>query len=232
VADFLRTQWRDIAGNVKFWIITVILGIFMSVLTVLTHGLRWWQQGALALIYGFMLIWAIGVTVMMARQSEHARSFTQSAAKPEVGTPEQFAAIDKIYKTYDNQLLHETEELFRASAKKCQAGDEREAFLIRSLATITILSFFESTWYSIFASQLAALEQLNMRFLKVEDLHPYFQLNADQRPQYQFESWFGYLKTQVLVRQDGYNVGITVRGREFLKYLVEYGRTAKDKPSL
>jgi hypothetical protein len=232
VAEFFRTQWRDIAGNVKFWIITAILGVFMSALTVLTHGLKWWQQGALALIYGFMLIWAIGVTVLMARQSEQTKSFTQTAAKSEVGTPEQFAEIDRIYKTYDNQLLREMEELFRASAKKCQAGDEREGFLIRSIATVTILSFFESTWYSIFASQLAALEQLNKGILKMEDLHPYFQINVDQRPQYQFESWFGYLKTQVLVRQDGYNVGITVRGREFLKYMVESGRTATDKPLL
>ncbi len=232
MADFLRSQWRDIAGNVKFWVITAILGIFMSALTILTHGLRWWQQGALALIYGFVLIWAIGATVMMARQSEHSGSFAQTAAKSEVGTPEQFAEIERIYKTYDNQLLRETEELFRASARKCQAGDEREGFLIRNLATITILAFFESTWHSIFASQLTALEQLNKGFLKIEDLRPYFQINAEQRPQYQFESWFGYLKTQVLIRQDGYNVGITVRGREFLKYLVENGRTTKDKPAL
>lgn len=61
---------------------------------------------------------------------------------------------------------------------------------------------------------------------------PYYIQEMEKRPQYTFESWFGYLKNQILIRQDGYNVNITVRGKEFLKYLVQYGRTASDKQYL
>ena len=98
------------------------------------------------------------------------------------------------------------------------------------MATVIIVALFDEVWHTIFGSQILALEHLNKAMAKIEDLYPYYQEGLDKRPQYSFESWFGFLKSNVLIRQEGYNIGITVRGKEFLKYLVNIGRTAKDKP--
>jgi len=57
--QFLKTQWRDIAGNVKFWLITVFLGGLMGLVAILTHCLKWWQQAGLATIFGILLACAV-----------------------------------------------------------------------------------------------------------------------------------------------------------------------------
>jgi hypothetical protein len=181
----------------------------------------WWLSGAIVL-----------ATFVIVGQRWHSRGAKIVQATDSAGTVQQLEAIEQVYRTYDNQMLNDTESLFQASANKYRPGDERDGFLIRTLASIAILAFFESTWYSIFASQIKALERLNKEVLKMEDLLPYFQENIDKRPQYSFESWFGFLKQQVLLRQDGHNIMITIRGKEFLRYLVQYGRTWGDKPSL
>jgi hypothetical protein len=141
----------------------------------------------------------------------------------------QFQVVENFYQTYDNQLLRECEDSVRLEAQKRQSAAEREAFLVKTLSAVIILAFFEGTWNVIFGSQIRALELLNKGIAKVEDLRPHYEQDLDKRPQYPFESWYGYLKEQVLIRQDGYNVAITVRGKEFLKYLVQCGRTDSDR---
>ena len=126
-------------------------------------------------------------------------------------------------------MMEEFEAAIRKYVEKYRSGQERDSFFVRSLATVVIVAFFESTWYGIFGSQILALEHLNKTMSKMEDLYPYYQEQLDKRPQYSFESWFGFMKSNLLLRQEGYNIGITVRGKEFLKYLVNSGRTSKDK---
>lgn len=181
----------------------------------------WWLSGGIAL-----------TALMVAGQRWHRRGAKIVQATDSADTAQQLEAIEQVYRTYDNQMLTDVESAFRASANRYKPGDDRDGFLIRTLASMAILAFFESTWYSIFASQIKALERLNKEILKMEDLLPYFQENMDKRPQYSFESWFGFLKQQVLLRQDGHNISITIRGKEFLRYLVQYGRTWGDKPLL
>jgi hypothetical protein len=58
LAWFVR-QWNDIKGNVKY---AVLLGI-LYVLGVLLHGLAWWQQSVLALIFVLVVCWGIAQTL-------------------------------------------------------------------------------------------------------------------------------------------------------------------------
>jgi hypothetical protein len=138
--------------------------------------------------------------------------------------------IDQFYKAHDGPLMEEFEAAIRKYVEKYKSGQEKDSFFVRSLATVIIVAFFDETWNVIFGSQILVLEHLNKTMAKMEDLYPYYQKELDKRPQYSFESWFGFLKNSVLITQDGYNIGITVRGKEFLKYLVNFGRTAKDRP--
>jgi hypothetical protein len=46
---------------------------------------------------------------------------------------------------------------------------------------------------------------------------------------YSFDQWFGYLRSQGLIREDGDAVSITIRGRDFLKFLIDEGRSAKQR---
>ena len=144
--------------------------------------------------------------------------------KPQV----QLSEIDNLHKIHQGLMLQEVEASVAEEAAK-YPNAEREAKLVQHVATLMVVGFFESTWYSIFGSQIRALERLNKGVGKVEDLMPYYVHDSEKRPQYPFESWFGYLKLQVLIRQDEYNINITVRGKDFLKYLVQHGRTASDK---
>ena len=62
-----------------------------------------------------------------------------------------------------------------------------------------------------------------------EALRPFYTLAATQYPEayngYSFEAWLGFLRDQLLVREDGGRLRITVRGREFLTYLTRMGRS-------
>jgi hypothetical protein len=140
------------------------------------------------------------------------------------------AAINDLYGRIDPQLTNETEANLRKQANEVPAGIERETFLVRSLTLSVVYIQFETTWYNIFASQIEALQHLNTTRLKREDLFPYYTAAATADPHiyatYSFDQWLGYLRTQVLIREDGDVISITIRGREFLKYLIDNGRSS------
>jgi hypothetical protein len=139
------------------------------------------------------------------------------------------AQIETFRKNLDPDLLKECEDLIQAEANGYKNAAEREAFLLHGFSTTLLVGFFDVTWHIIFGSQIRALERLNKGTASLEQLRVYYNQHLEKRPQYPFESWFGYMKDQTLLRQDGHNIQITVRGKAFLKYLVQYARTADDK---
>jgi hypothetical protein len=147
--------------------------------------------------------------------------------------PEQFKDVEEFYRTYDNALLRETEDNVRKESVKFQAGNDRERFITRWFAAITIGFYFENVWLRILGSQIRALELLNHHQVTIDELRvPYHDASQKYPIEYTsfpFETWYWFLTTEGLVRQDGLTVSITVRGREFLKSLVQYGRSASDR---
>jgi hypothetical protein len=57
------TQWQDIKGNVKFWVLTVIAGGMVTIAGIITHGLAWQQQAVLLFIFSGLASWAVAATV-------------------------------------------------------------------------------------------------------------------------------------------------------------------------
>ena len=100
----------------------------------------------------------------------------------------QLQIIESFYRGQEGPLLQEVQDSIREELERRKIGNEREVLLIRYLATVLVLGFFEATWYAIFGSQIRALEFLNKGLAKVEGLMPFYNHDLDKRPQYTFEA--------------------------------------------
>jgi hypothetical protein len=56
--NWIVQLWHRIRGNIEATIVLTLLGVAMTVFTILTHGLSWWQQALL-----IVLVWAIYATL-------------------------------------------------------------------------------------------------------------------------------------------------------------------------
>jgi len=159
------------------------------------------------------------------RVSAKAQEQRYVEARPEI------SKVEELAKSFQSPLLTEVEEQVRKSLDAFSKNpEEREKVLIKFLATNQIAVFFERTHFLIFGSQLAALQFLASSPNILEDpdsLRPFYEQakskNSDFYGSYRFESWFSFLQSQLLITQQNQKVGITVRGKEFLKYLIDRG---------
>jgi hypothetical protein len=139
----------------------------------------------------------------------------------------QFKNVDDFYRTYDNVLLRECEDTIRAESNQYQPGADREKFLVRFSASSYITYFFEITWANIFGSQLLALDAINQAPRTIDEVRVYYDTIAAHRPDvfghYSFDSWINFLRTRILIVEQGRIVHLSVRGKEFMKYLVHCG---------
>lgn len=108
--------------------------------------------------------------------------------------------------------------------------EARELFLLKLVAASQISAYFEQIYRLIYGSQIFALHGLagnnESTMTGVEDLRIMYRQGADRGldlSSTSFESWLSFLEWTVLVSRDGDQVGITVRGKEFLKFLIDRG---------
>jgi hypothetical protein len=154
---------------------------------------------------------------------------SQSAPEPQPQAANpirtEFQNIEDFYKTYDNRLLAEAEQVFRNAVSQYRPEDH-EKMLIRICSTIFWIGVFELDYAVSFGSQLRALQVLNTESdgLKVDALKAYFDEGLLTVPEKfrdrSFDMWLGWLRDMVLVLQQLDKVKITVRGHEFLKYII------------
>lgn len=109
-------------------------------------------------------------------------------------------------------------------------ANEREAFLLKFSASCQIALMFEETYRLIYGSQLIALQALaghdKSIMTAVDNLRPFYHQGASMGLNHEsvsFDAWLWFLTHTVLTAREDEQIGITVRGKEFLKYLVERG---------
>lgn len=139
---------------------------------------------------------------------------------------------DELLAELDNQLIVEREELINQEFEErgITQPQERERVLKRYFAAILTGFEFERLYQSIWGSQLTALQAANSlggRALSRQRLEQIFQ-HAQSKwngplEEDTFDRWLGYLSNQGLLQVHQHGGEITVKGREFLKYLVEVG---------
>lgn len=133
---------------------------------------------------------------------------------------------------FENSLLVDQEGLILKELDTRRIDDhaEREMVLVRHLASAYIYARFEHAYHLIFVSQLNMLQALNaVGSSSRETIKPYYDVACLVEPDfysnYSFDQWLNFLITAVLVRTDGDTVSITVAGREFLRFLIQEGRS-------
>ena len=111
-------------------------------------------------------------------------------------------------------------------------AEDRETALVRALASVNILVAFERTNGTIWGSQVAMLRYLNglAQGCGVSDVRPFYDAAKAEYPawyeNYSFEQWLEFLCGSILIVRDHDHIQISVRGREYLKYLITLGRQA------
>lgn len=182
------------------------------------------------------LIFKKSIERLIDRTTKVSKSGLVAANKPQeaVESPKASNVNEFLKKTFDNALLVELEDILKkqVDALNPTSHEERERLLMKLLASILILSIFDSTYYLIYGSQITALQHLN-NFrgdnIPTTELKLFYDAAKNVDPQfyrnYSFDSWLKFLESSLLIKYEGKNVAITIRGKEFLKYLVDQGYT-------
>jgi hypothetical protein len=191
-----------------------------------------WPFVALIFAVFFSLAFWKPIARLIDRTVSVSKKGLQASAPKEQKVESPTSKVDEFLKVYDNQLITESERFIQTHLDSLHPKDssEREKFLLRNFAALTIAWAFDKTYYLIYGSQIVALHYLNDHRnvpLTTKHISPFYEEGVRTFPYLytsdSFEGWLGFLVTTNLVQKNGDDVGITIRGREFLKYLVDQG---------
>ncbi len=229
-----QSHWLDIRGNFKYDLIkkgSLFLGALVIafggfVVHKLSPIIPDWVPFAVVFVLATVAFFWVSSRLSKPTSPSPASQTSNTAITPSHN-------VEDFYRTYDNAILQDFENTIRKESSNYPEGTDRERFLIRSFATALAISAFEFIWVFIYRSQIVMLEALNKNPMKIEQLRPFYDEAAAQNPasyeSYPFTSWLAFLKSRLLIRENGDLVHITVLGREFLKYLIHTARAANDR---
>jgi hypothetical protein len=187
-----------------------------------------------------LLIWTAVTGLLLMLLHVFLRKF-ERGDKPQTGgqwLPEAELALTKTEKTFDFQKFWKVAyasplqpEFERAVVEWLASTPqkEREATLVKFIGSGLVAYMHDTTWWMIFKSQLLALDELNKRVMRREDLKAsFYDQAAEQYPAEfkndTFDRWLSFMKDKVLILElPGDTVGITERGKDFLKHVLHYG---------
>ncbi len=189
----------------------------------------------LGLVFIILLRKAIGTLIFSIRDLKFGglkASITPQSEK----AINQTTAAEEIMRMFDSKLLHEQEFLIKERTKldSLKNDEEKIKFLIRILAATSIMLTFEQIYRSIFNSQILLLEELNCKPEGENSSNLVVFFEETNRlytgiEGFTFDNYIGYLTSQQLIDIKNNTATITLRGREFLTFLVQ---TGKDKNRL
>jgi hypothetical protein len=218
-------QYNDVRGNAKW------AGILALWWIATTYGKRMLQlipNIPTWLVNCFVLVVSLAVFFWLAKSMRSVKSPQQgqlgAVARPSIQETDN---VELVYQTYDNGMLRQAEDNMRTLADKYPPAD-RERFFLRFIASGLLNYIFDVIWLTIYASQIKALQKLNSTTLRREEVRAFYTAAAAEFPKlyekYDFDKWIGYLRTWLLIAEAGDTVAITIRGREFLKNIVQAAR--------
>jgi hypothetical protein len=192
----------------------------------------WWHYAPACLLVIAGVSWLIGRRSKSKGQDQASSSKVQGLVETSPVTSP--IDVDRFFReNYHSPLQMEVEGNVRKMIDS-RPQAERDDFVVRFIANGIVSYLYDTTWWTIYRSQILALQALNKTVLRQEEIKKYYNAAAAQSPSvyanYSFEQWMAYMKGQTLIlEQPGNTVGITVRGRDFLKYMVHHSRSADDR---
>jgi hypothetical protein len=150
-----------------------------------------------------------------------------------VGLESNIKHVEDFYRNTAGDYQSQVERHFERLLAHFVNLEDRLRFLFRANINGVITAFHDATWNWIFRSQLELLQELNTRAMTLTEAKPFFDAAAAANPKLYkgstFEIWLSFLKNHEVVLQDGNVLQITVKGKDFLKYLVLQGKSAKER---
>ena len=232
--DWFARQYEDIKGHYKW----ALLGALWTLIS--------WAGNRLLHLIPHMPDWAVWAIVLLAssivfvslassfekyarQDSNKAQAVTNALMTPSTG----FDADAALKTAYNSSLHDEVENNIRTAGSRKHAN-EREAFYVRLLAIGAVGYTYDVVWAYIFKSQILLLMELNSRTLSPAEVKTFYDKAGsgypDRYAKYSFEQWMEFLRSNLLIiHTPNGMVGITVRGKDFLKYLIHWGRSADQR---
>jgi len=192
-----------------------------------------WASFAALLVSGSLLLVIEGRIQRAAKSPEQAAQ--QGVANALIAPPTAPGSLDAgpfLNSAYTSPMQPEIENRVRMAAFQTQPNDH-EGFYVRLIAVGLVQFSYDMTWANLFKSQLLMLLELNRKgFMPVSEAKTYYDSAASETPiiyeNYSFEQWLGFLNGK-LIRHPSEMLEITVQGKDFLKYLVHWGRYADSR---
>lgn len=235
IKKFIRDRWEDIRGHLIWQILVWIFGgglvaaIVQAVRSVRQLPFEWWFVGVVFLISALAL--AV-VTLLAGRKPMSQQSPIQTTPVLPVQPAINLSAAEFFRTAYYSNLTVEVEKNIRLAAAQDQPND-REGFLAKFIGVGVVMYAHDQTWAYIYKSQLFMLTELNQKggIMPLPAAKLYYDKAADECPEvyanYSFEAWMEFMKgQQLIIQHPSAMLEITVRGKDFLKYLTHWGRLA------
>jgi hypothetical protein len=129
---------------------------------------------------------------------------------------------------YVSTMYQEIETNTRAAAH-LNSPNDHEAFYLKLIALGLPALMYDVVWAYIFKSQVSALMEINRQNTPVAQVKQFYDKAAlefpDRYANYSFDQWMDFIKGyQLVIHHPSGMVEITVRGKDFLKYLTHWGR--------
>ena len=236
--SWLGKQYADIKGNAKWDAIKLIAGLAIGAAYLLLQKIRhleydWWVAGGLFIV-SIILIFYLGRDRKEGAKSLQSPSRDNTPNTAVAVNPNQPFNAGEFFRTayYSPQLQAETEQRFRNAANQEQPN-ERESFYLKFISAGLLMYNYDTIWLSIYRSQLEALLDINRNngILPLARVRTHFDqaeaANSElfKKSNTTLDIWLAFLTSrQLLIRHASDMIEITIGGKDFLKYLLHWGR--------
>jgi hypothetical protein len=192
-----------------------------------------WPGVALIIAVTAMVLFRKQIGSFIIRAKSISRVGIETFDPPQGQSINQSSGLEEFMKTFDNPLIIQVEESIKAGliTLKIESSTDREKALVRDLARVNLILHFERAYGIMWASQLNLLRKLNSKPLGIlfNEGQEYYnqgkELYPDWYGNYRYEDWINFLVSFKLVEIDGQMLHLTLAGREFLKYIIDIGKT-------
>lgn len=146
--------------------------------------------------------------------------------------PGTFNSVEFFRTAYYSSLQDVGANSYMAEAERVRPND-RESFYLDVLSVGTIQSMYDTLWWLSYRSQIRGLTVLNAAqgILPIDEFRKSFDQAETEfaddyaRLQIKFEDWLKFMLENDLLKVHPSNmVEITLKGKDFLKYLLHHGR--------
>jgi len=240
--SWVGRQYNDIRGNAKWDAIKLVAGVVIAAAYLLLQKIRhleydWWVAGGLFALSIILFFYAGRTRKAGGQQLQNASTGkTNPAITVNPGQP--FNAKEYFRISYYSPAVQaEIEARMRNAANQEQPND-REGFYLKFISVGLLVYNYDTIWNVIYRSQLEALLDINRNngILPLARVRTHYdQAEAANTELYKkanvtLDAWLNFLiGRQLVIRHPSDMIEITVGGKDFLKYLVHWGREPRQR---